>query len=92
MTNGISNENGAEDPVIDKHTVIDEIADNIIKILLVCFMIYGISYCMVNYVGKDKGVDPNLVWGFFSGVIVTVISLYFRMPSKKEKPNEGQSK
>lgn len=79
------------DPMFGKHTVIDEITDAIIKLVLVGFVIYGVLYCMSNYVGKDKGVDPNLVWGFFSGIAVTVSSIYFRQMLKKDKKTEGIS-
>lgn len=74
----------------NKHTIIDEIADNIIKILLVVFILWGFAYCMMAYVGKDKGVDPNLVYGFFAGSLGTMIPAYFAINKiKKDKlPNE----
>ena len=74
------------EPLNNKHTVVDEIADNIIKILIVVFLIWGFAYCMLNYVGKDKGVDPNLVYGFFAGSIGTMIPAYFAINKiKKDK-------
>lgn len=73
----------------NKHTIVDEIADNIVKILLVVFILWGFGYCMMAYVGKDKGVDPNLVYGFFAGSLSTLIPSYFAInKTKKEKPTE----
>lgn len=69
----------------DKHTIIDEIAENIIKILLVVFILWGFGYCMMTYVGKDKGVDPNLVYGFFAGSLGTMIPVYFAINKYKKQ-------
>ena len=68
-----------------KHTIIDEIADNIIKILLVVFILWGFGYCMIVYVGKDKGVDPNLVYGFFAGSLSTMIPAYFAIKKSNKE-------
>ena len=72
----------------DRHTVIDEITDNIIKVMIVTFAFIGLGYCTVTFVGKDKGVDPNLAWGFFGGIVTTIIPAYFVISKlKKEKTN-----
>lgn len=67
-----------------KYTIADEISDNIIKIMLVAFLLIGLGYCIMNFVGKDKGVDPNLVYGFFSGSIGTLIPTYFAIKNLKK--------
>ena len=61
----------------DKHTIVDEITDNIIKIMIVAFAFIGLGYCTVTFVGVNKGVDPNLAWGYFGGVVTTIIPAYF---------------
>lgn len=74
----------------DRHTIIDEIADNIIKIMIVAFAFIGLGYCTVTFVGVNKGVDPNLAWGYFGGVVTTIIPAYFVVNRlKKEKANGG---
>lgn len=72
----------------DKHTIVDEITDNIIKIMIVLYLFFGLTYCIVNFTGKDKGVDPNLVYGFFIGCITTIIPTYFAINNFKK--NKGQ--
>lgn len=76
-------------PVQDIHTWIDEITNNIIKLFFVLFAFAGVGYCMVMYVGKEKSVDPNLAWGFFIGMLTTIMPAYFIM-RKKEKSSAGQ--
>lgn len=72
----------------DRHTIVDEIADNIIKVMIVAFAFIGLGYCTVTFVGKDSGVDPNLAWGYFGGVVTTIIPAYFVVSKlKKEKTN-----
>ena len=85
MTDETKDESELVEPIKDMHTWIDEIANNVIKVYLIVFVTLGMAYCIVNYVGKDKGVDPNLVWGFFAGIISTVIPAYFAFRPKKEK-------
>ena len=72
----------------DRHTIVDEIADNIIKIMIVAFAFLGLGYCTVTFVGVNKGVDPNLAWGYFGGVVSAIIPAYFVVNRlKKEKAN-----
>lgn len=87
------NGNGDEEqiiPVKDMHTWIDEITNNVAKILFILFAFAGTGYCIVMFVGKDKGVDPNLVYGFFTGMITTIMPAYFIMRSKKDRGQIGQ--
>lgn len=79
-------ENGLEVNGKDKHTIIDEIGDNVIKVMIAAFVMWGIGYCMTYYVGKDKGVDPNLVWGMFGSAFLGMIGIYFYHKPKKEQP------
>lgn len=80
-------ENGDEEQVFsvrDVHTWIDEVTNNIIKLLFVLFAFAGTGYCIVMFVGKEKSVDPNLAWGFFIGMLTTIMPAYFIM-RKKDK-------
>ena len=49
------------EPIKDRHTWVDEVANNIIKVALCLFIMACFWHCLVNYVGKDKGVDPNVI-------------------------------
>lgn len=85
MADEVKAEDEAVEPLRDIHTWIDEVANNVIKVYLIVFVTIGMAYCMVNYVGKDKGVDPNLVYGFFAGIITTIFPAYFAFKTKKDK-------
>ncbi len=85
MADEVKSEEEMVEAVKDIHTWVDEVANNVIKVYLIVFVTVGMGYCMTNYVGKDKGVDPNLVYGFFAGIITTIFPAYFAFKSKKDK-------
>ena len=78
------------EPIKDKHTLVDEIVAGCIKLGLTAYVCAVLWYCMCNFVGKDKGVDPNLVWGFVSGILITIVGVHFHqnMKNNPEKPKK----
>ena len=70
----------------DVWTWFDEYTENIIKYLVVLFLIGGIIYLMVCNTGKEVGmIDPNFLIGSFLGSFTTILAVYFSGSKKKSK-------
>ena len=66
-----SEEIGGEliEPLKDRHTIIDEIGNNLIKVIFSLLIAGAFVYCLANFVGKDKGVDPNVPFNILQGLL-----------------------
>ena len=69
----------------DVWTWFDEYTENIIKYLVVCFLIGGMSYLMICHTGAEKGIDPNFLIGSFLGSFTTILAVYFSGNKKRNK-------
>lgn len=69
-----------------------DIADNIIKVILTLWVCFVASYMVHKYVGKDNLLSPDLVWGWIQGSASTVMAVYFKEKFKQSKENSNNAR
>ena len=67
----------------DHYTWIDEITNNVMKVIGFIWLLAGFSYCVLSL-----DIDKNLIYGFFAGALPSVLSLY--VLQKRKKDESGQ--
>ena len=71
------------DTVKDRHTWVDEIGSNAGRFVIVLFVMAALGYCLITFVGKDKGVDPNVPVNILAGILGSLITYYFGISKHK---------
>lgn len=64
----------------DPYTWVDEITNNVLKIIGFSWLLAGFSYCVLYL-----DIDKNLIYGFFAGALPSVLALYVLQRRKKEE-------
>lgn len=63
----------------DPYTWIDEVTNNVMKVIGFLWLLAGFSYCVLAL-----DIDKNLIYGFFAGALPGVLALYVLQKKKKE--------
>ena len=71
------------EPITDRRTWVDEIGSNAGRFVIVLFVMAALGYCLITFVGKDKGVDPNVPVNILAGILGSLITYYFGISKHK---------